>query len=241
MSNTVLTNAGLWVAEYNLAGDANMLSLGAAAELLDDTVIGDSFRSRCGGLKKFAFAAEGFWNDVADAYAFADVGLSNVPVTIAPAATTAGSTAFVGLMSQGDYTPHNASVGELSKFSISGEGVGLPIARGQVLANATVGASGTGTACLIGAASAGQTVCMALHVLSMSGTSPTLAVVVQSDDNVGFTSPVTVATFATASAGTNLFQFASVAGPRADTYYRVSYTVTGTGPSISFVAALGLA
>lgn len=241
MANTVLTNAGLWVAEYNLAGDANMLSLGSAAELLDDTVIGDSFRSRCGGLRKFAFAAEGFWNDLTDAYAFGDVGLSNLPVTIAPAGVSAGSTAFVGLMSQGDYTPQNGSIGELSKFSISGEGVGLPIARGQVLANSTVSASGTGTACLIGAASAAQTVCMALHVLSMSGTSPTLAVVVQSDDNIGFTSPVTVATFATASPGTNLFQFTSVAGPRADTYYRVSFTVGGTGPSISFVAALGLA
>ena len=240
MANSVLTNAGLWVAEYNLAGDANMLSLGSAAEMLDDTVIGDSFRSRCGGLKKFAFAAEGFWNDTVDAYAFADVGLSNVPVTIAPVALTAGSTAFIGLMSQGDYTPHNASVGELSKFSISGEGVGLPIARGQILANQTVSASGTGTACLIGAASAAQTVCMALHVLSMAGTSPTIAVSIQSDDNAGFSSPVTVATFATASTGTNLFGFTSVAGPRADTYYRVSFTVGGTGPSISFVAALGL-
>jgi hypothetical protein len=241
MANTVLTNAGLWVAEYNLAGDANMLSLGTAAELLDDTVIGDASRSRTGGLKKFAFACEGFWNDTVDAFAFADVGLSNVPVTIAPAALSAGSIAFIGLMSQGDYTPHSATVGELSKFTMSGEGVGLPIARGQLLANATVSASGTGTACLIGAASASQTVCMALHVLTLTGTSPAITVVVQSDDNVGFASPVTVATFSAASVGTNQFQFASVAGPRTDTYYRVSYTVTGSGPSISFVAAVGLA
>jgi hypothetical protein len=240
MANTVLTNAGLWVAEYNLSGDANMLSLGAAAELLDDTVIGDTFRSRCGGLKKFAFAAEGFWNDVNDVFAFADVGLANLPVTIAPAGVSAGSTAFIGLMSQGDYTPYNASVGELSKFSISGEGVGLPIARGQVLINGTVGSSGAGTSCLIGAATAGQTVCMALHVLSVIGTSPALTVTIQSDDNIGFTSPVAVATFSAATIGSNLFQFATVAGPRADTYYRASYTVSGTGPSFTFVAAVGL-
>lgn len=241
MANSVITNAGLWVAEYNLAGDANMLSLGSAAELLDDTVIGDSARSRAGGLRKFAFACEGFWNDTVDAFAFADVGFSNVPVTIAPVALSAGSIAFVGLMSQGDYTPHSATVGELSKFTMAGEGVGLPIARGQLLANATVSASGTGTACLIGAASASQTVCASLHVLSLTGTSPAITVVVQSDDNVGFSSPTTVATFATASTGTNLFQFASVAGPRTDTYYRVTYTVTGSGPSIAFVAAVGLA
>jgi hypothetical protein len=241
MSNTVLTNAGLWVAEYSLAGDANMLSLGTAAELLDDTVIGDTARSRTGGLKKFAFQAEGFWNDSVDAFAFADVGFANVPVTIAPSGLSEASIAFLGLMSQGDYSPHNASVGELSKFSMSGEGVGLPIARGQLLINGTVGASGTGTSCLIGAASASQTVCMTLHVLLLTGTSPAISVVVQSDDNSGFTSPVTVATFATASAGTNQFQFASVAGPRTDTYYRVSYTVAGSSPSISFVAAVGIA
>lgn len=241
MPNSVLTNAGLWVAEYNLAGDANALSLGTAAELLDDTVIGDTARSRVGGLRKFAFSTEGFWNDTADAFAFTDVGFANVPVTIAPVALTAGSIAFVGLMSQGDYTPHSGSVGELSKFSMSGEGVGLPIARGQLLVNTTVSASGTGTACLIGAASASQTVCMTLHVLTLTGTSPAITVVVQSDDNVGFASPVTVATFSAASVGTNQFQFASVAGPRTDTYYRVSYTVSGSGPLISFVAAVGLA
>jgi len=241
MANTVLTNAGLWVAEYNLSGDANMLSLGAAAELLDDTVIGDTFRSRVGGLKKFAFHAEGFWNDTWDLSAFTETGFANVPVTITPGATTAGSTAFLGLMSQGDYTPHNASVGELSKFSISGEGVGVPIARGQVLLNGTVGSSSAGTSCLIGAATAGQTLCMSLHVLSVTGTSPTLSVAIQSDDNVGFTSPITVATFATAVPASNLYQFLTLAGPRTDTYYRVNYTVGGTGPGFTFVAAVGIA
>lgn len=241
MANSVLTNAGLWVAQYNLAGDANMLALGTSAELLDDTVIADTFRSRTAGLKKFAFQAEGFWNDAVDQYAFAQTGFSNVPVTIAPASLTAGSIAFVGLMSQGDYTPHNASAGELSKFSMAGEGAGVPIARGQILANATVSASGTGNACLIGAAGASNFVCATLHVLSMTGTSPTISVTLQSDDNIGFTSPTAVATYSTATVGSNTFNFVQVPGPVTDTYYRVAYTVTGTGPSISFVAAVGLA
>jgi hypothetical protein len=81
---------------------------------------------------------------------------------------------------------------------------------------------------------------LALHVVAISG-APTFTVVLESDDNAGFTSPTTRLTSASYSASTGA-EWQSVAGPVTDTYWRVKWTVTGgTGPSVSFLAVAGIA
>ena len=62
-----------------------------------------------------------------------------------------------------------------------------------------------------------------MHVLAVSGTNPTLDMIIQSDNVSGFTSPTTKITFDQAVAvgaqwGTR------VAGPLTDDYYRASWT-----------------
>jgi hypothetical protein len=89
--------------------------------------------------------------------------------------------------------------------------------------------------------SASQKMYAALHVRSVSGTNPTLDVVVQSD-TVGFPSATSRITFSQATATTNRHQFSSVAGAITDDYWRVSYTIGGTGtPTFSFAVTVGIA
>ena len=81
---------------------------------------------------------------------------------------------------------------------------------------------------------------LALHVVAISG-APTFSVVLESDDNSGFTSPTTQLTSASYSAATGS-EWQSVAGAITDTYWRVKWTVTGgTSPSVSMLAVAGIA
>lgn len=241
MANQVLTNCGLWVAQYNLAGDANALSLGMQSELQDDTALADVARSRMGGLMALAFSAEGYWNDEGDQVLFEDVGLSDVPVTIAPAGLAAGDCAFLARCAFAEFSPLSGAVGELRRFSVGGEGTGIAVARGSLLHNATRTATGNAPAGFqLGAVAAGQSLYAALHVISASGTTPTLAVKIQSDDNSAFSTPTDRVTFSTATATANLTQWASVSTAVTDTWWRVVWTITGTTPSFAFVVSAGI-
>lgn len=244
MANQILANCGLWVAEYNLCTDANRLALTTSAELLDNTALCDSARSRVGGLQAVAFQAEGYWASTPDGILFGDVGLVDVPVTIAPASTggtfTPGDRAFLFRTAVGEYSGPTGSVGELAQFSVGGQTAGLPAAQGFVMFAGTRTSTLTGTSVQAGAASATQTIQATLHVTDVSGTTPTLAVVVQSDDNSGFTSPTTRITFDTANATANRAQHKTLAGAVTDTYWRIVATVGGTNPSFTFACALGI-
>ena len=101
--------------------------------------------------------------------------------------------------------------------------------------------SGTGTAWQVGALSSSQRLYAGLHVISASGTTPTLAVKVQSD-TVGFGSATDRITFSTATDVANREQFSSVAGAITDDYWRVSYTIGGSStPTFSFMVCVGIA
>jgi hypothetical protein len=241
MANTVLTNAGLWVAQYALSGTANSLALGMSSALQENTPLSATAVSRIGGLQVIAFQAEGYWDDAADAVLEARLGMSNVPVTIAPVGSAVGDRSFVARVATADYQPLGGAVGELSMFSVGGEGSGVPVGRGSLLHNATRTSTANAPAGVqLGALSSTQTLFAALHVTAVSGSTPTLVVKVQSDDNSGFTSPTDRITFATANATDNLAQFASVAGAVTDDYWRVVWTITGSNPSFSFVVSAGI-
>lgn len=241
MANSVLTNVGLWVAQYPLSGTANSLALGISSALQENTALNATAVSRVGGLQVIAFQAEGYWDDGADAVLNDRLGLSNVPVTIAPIGSSVGDRAFVARVATADYQPMGGAVGELSLFSVGGEGSGVPVGRGSILHNATRTATGNAPAGVqVGALSSTQSLYAALHITAVAGTNPSLTVKVQSDDNSGFTSPTDRITFTAANATDNLAQFGSVAGAITDDYWRVTYTISGTNPSFTFVLSAGI-
>lgn len=131
-------------------------------------------------------------------------------------------------------------VGEVAEASAMAAG-DRPLVRGLSAHASGVPrtATGTGTALELGAVTAGRYLYANLHVLSVSGTStPTITVSVQSDDNSGFSSATTRGSFAakTAVGGEQI----RIAGPFTDTWWRLSWTISGSTPSFLFLASMGI-
>ena len=239
MGTFVQTNCKLFAGGYNWSGDMNALALEYGADPLDDTLFGDSTRSNAGGLKTVRAAAEGLYQGGAalDKIYYAAIGVSDTIFTICPTTGAIGERAyfFKSLLSQ--YTP-SAQLGELMQFGVTAEGRGDLIGGTVLFPKTTVTGSSTSTAQELGLVGAGEYLYAALHVFSVSA-ADTLDVIVQSDE-VAFGSPQTRITFAQNTAIGSEYA-TPVAGPIAtDTYWRISYTVAGSDPSISFAVVLGI-
>jgi len=80
----------------------------------------------------------------------------------------------------------------------------------------------------------------ALHVVNYNdgATSPTLDIDIERDDNAGFSSASTEASFTQATGITSEWVTSAVAS--ADDYWRVTWTIGGTGsPSFDFWVGIG--
>jgi hypothetical protein len=86
----------------------------------------------------------------------------------------------------------------------------------------------------------GEAIKCLLNVAAVSGTSPTLAANLVGADDIGFsTNKITIGTLATLSppvAGTNYH--IGIPSHAQKRYFRIEYTVGGTGPSITVTAML---
>lgn len=242
MAPQVLTDVRLYVGEYDLSGDHVSVALSYSAELLDDTVFGDTTRSRAGGLKTVGLSGEGFWSGGAglvDAVLFDKIGLADVPVTVAPAGETLANDAYLFRANAGQYAP-GATIGELLRFSVSAEGSGgAGVMRGKLLHVGSETVTGAGAKQVLGAVAAGQSIYAALHVLTVSGTNPTLDLLLQSDPDGSAGGETTRITFTQATGITS--EWKSLVGAITDTYWRASWTLGGTNtPTFEFVLAVGI-
>jgi hypothetical protein len=142
-----------------------------------------------------------------------------------------------------DITPVGGAVGEMGMMAAAlypaDRSVGHRMVRGLLEANRTVSSSSNTTgASTLGAVSSTQTLYASLHVFQLTGTSPTLDVVVQSD-TTGFGSPTDQITFTQAT--TRSGQYGSKAGPVTDTFWRVKWTLGGSGgPTATFAVSIGI-
>lgn len=243
MANQILKDARLWMGGYNLSGDANRMVIDLSAELQDDSVLEDTARSRMAGLLLTSLQCEGFWragsaapDDVLDGY----FALADVPVSACPIAGggAVGDRAFTFRAVLGEFQ-RGAAVGELLRYSAGAEGSGgVPLVRGAIVENATRSSSGNASGVQLGALAADQKLYVALHVLSADGSTPSLTVKVQSDDNSGFTSATDRLTFSAKSAIG--YDWGSVDGAVADDWWRINCTISGSGPSFRVVAVAGI-
>ena len=213
------------------------------AAALDTTALCDTNMTYIQGLKSTTWTAEAMQDHDTDKVDQL-VGLSalgvEVPISVLPAGETEGSVAYAFNANQFNYSP-SASAGELAMATVSGVGTGSPTVRGTLMhPHATARtSSGTTTGVQVGAVSASQRMYASLHVLSASGTSPTLDVIVESDDNSGFTSDTDRITFTQATGIGS--EWSSVAGAVTDDYWRIRYTIGGTNPSFTFAVVIGIA
>jgi hypothetical protein len=197
------------------------------------------------GLKKYTQDATGY----AD---FATGGVSvalnhsspgtQTPVAIFPdnqGASTAGLPASFTRSLIARFAGNGGPTGEVATFELSTvsdtaevEGVvAAPLAAYTVTVNGAVQA--------ITGPTAGKSLYAALFVTAVSGTTPSLTAVVQSATLVGFGSPTTRGTF-TAMTATGAQWLTPVAGPITDGFYRVNFTISGTTPSFTACAVIGV-
>ncbi|MEU3563516.1 hypothetical protein [Kitasatospora sp. NPDC006786] len=242
MAAQVLTEVRLFTGGADLTGVSNKVELSAEVEEKDRTTYGGGGWKRVqGGLGTSKVTAEGFWeagaDDLVDDATWAQFG-AIVPWTVAPHLATVGSLAYLTQALRTDYTL-GGTVGDLAPWTAGGSGTGA-MARGQIAhpPGTARSSSGAGTALQLGPVPDGRRLYATLHVLSAAGTTPALTVRIESDDSAAFTDPTTRAVF-TAATGLG-GQALAVPAPVTDTWWRIAWTVAGTGPSFTFVAALGI-
>lgn len=239
MAELVLTNAKVWFDKYDVSGDLNAVAINYGADSLDITAMSDLTRNRIAGLKTVTVQHEGIWQgDTIDDYLFSNIAVLNKPMTMA-SLPTEGTIAYSFKSMLSEYNPINGAVGDLTKFSVTGEANG-DLIRGSLILNSSYSTSGNGTGQQLGAVSATQNLYAALHVTSVGSTSPqsTLDVIVQSDDNASFTSATNRITFSQATAITSEWA-TPVAGAITDDYWRINYTISGGG-TFAFAVFVGI-
>ena len=237
MSHPVATDCRIYLGSFDLSGDSNSVDLAVGTKGVPNNYFGKTYESELAGLRHWSMGAAGLLT-------LDDAGSAEMlhgkwnrpaaPVSVQPTGID-GEVAYFGAAFQGDFA-RNGSVGDALKWTLGGASTDR-LVRGTVMhTKASRAATGNGTGFQLGALTAAQSLYAALHVFSAPGTS--LIVTVQSDDNSGFTSATTRITFATVTT-TIAAELKSVAGAITDGWWRIVYTITGTGPYV-FAAAAGI-
>jgi hypothetical protein len=236
MGVLALTSAFIYMGPLDFTGSSDELLLRAEAQTPECTTWrSNRWREYKQTLKTSMLSSGGFWscssaNDV-DPEFFNNLGTGGQVVT-AGLQETEGEIAHIMRKLPTQVSFFEGSVGDLSRAKIEGAGSDGSIGqiRGKLFkAFGTVtGTGATGTGIQLGAISADQSLYGTLHTFGTPGSS--ITAIVQSDDNSGFTTPTTRATFnggsITTAAG---FWLTPVAGAISDDWWRLSISaISGT-------------
>lgn len=228
---------------YDVSGDTNQVSLEQTYDEVEFTPFGSTSHAFYPGIPVVSFsfsgAAESDGTDAIDDIIAAKLSSTSVPVTFCPTDGTAAEICYFtsGCMLN---ATRGGSVGDMYGFEVSGVGQGSLLVRGTVMeALAAKTSTGTGTARQLGAVTATQKVYAVMHITAVSGTSPTLDMVVQSDDAEGMASASDRITFTQATAIGS--QFSSTAGAITDDWWRLSWTIGGSDtPTFTVFVGVGI-
>ena len=239
----VLDNARLFAGGCDFTSRSNKLELAVDYEVKKSTNFGSAgWEEVMGGLAQSALAGEGQWEagDLAkvDDQLWAAQG-AVAGYTVCPDSAAVADLAYLTQALQAKYQL-GGQVGEIAPWQAAFAGR-WPLARGKVLhpPGTARTATGNGTAVELAAVPDGQHLYSTLHVLSVSGTStPTITVKIQSNADNTFGSPTDQITFSAATAIGG--QISRVIGPITDTWFRATWTISGSSPSFLFVVGLGI-
>lgn len=243
-----LFNCRLFAGGADLTSRSNVVNLNTEVEEINVTTFkpeGDAnsgWKEVIAGLRSSTLEASGFW-EAGDPAKVDDnnwSGLGSVEaITVGPDGAAVADLAWVmqGLRMRYQVL---GDVAQAAPWSANASGNG-PLARGVMLNAPTTTLTTTtdGTAVEYIAASSTQRLYANLHVLTTSGESPLMTVIIESDVDANFDgSETTRITFTEVSEVGS--EYKSVAGPITDTWYRVSVTTAGTSPSFTAVVAIGV-
>lgn len=236
----------IYLAHLDLSGLANEVQFGELSRAMQPSTTFKDGGYACvkPGLVSGAATVKGFQDWAADVLdddisAPGQLG-TQYPFTVIPNPTGTVTAADQCWLSRGvlaNVNPMAGAKGEMAGFEL-GLAYDTAIVQAKVAhPSAARTANGQGTAVALTGPTAAQKLYAALHVTAYSGFTQ-VALVVESDDAVGFPSATTRITFATVTGVTS--EFASVAGSfSSETHLRANWVVSGTG-SITFTIAVGV-
>ena len=226
MATLALTDCQVYSDGVDLTTDTNSLTGNVTADDLDSTTFGGGgFRSRVAGLKDADVSLNGYYQgDTIDSAIFDNVGTAKTAFTCSP---TGDENEVAYLMQQTEFSYElGGNVGDIiaANASVMSQG-GVGVVRGRLLAakQSVTGATST-TGYQLGTVGAAESVYTTVHVFT-AGT--TADVIVESDDNSGFSSATTRSTTTVTAVGGTWVT--PVSGAISDDYWRIRFaSVTGT-------------
>lgn len=230
---TIVNSAKVFVDWMDMSGQENELSLPWTCDEIPSNAFNVGAHVSVPGLEKFSVSHKGylaFGLDSIEEKIAALKGLVDIPVTLSKPGASGDPCYFMKAAQL--QINRSLPMGQAAGFDMSMAPSALTVIKGVLLESASVkSTNGSGTARLIGAASATQKIYAVLHVLEVTGT-PTLNVIIESDTIAGMSTPITKVTFAAKTARGSEF-VTPVSGPNTDTYYRASWTISGGTATIA--------
>jgi len=242
MGEIVLKDVEIRAGAYDISSDLNSLTLDETYEEVEQTTFGGGVHTYLPGIPSLGLSLSGYSeansadpqiDDIVESY----LAATETPMSFCPQTAAEDGVCYFtkGMLLTAN---RGGAVGEMYAINVSGVGQGSFLVRGSILETNTRTTTATGTAYQVGAVSATQKAYAVMHVVAASGTTPTLDMVIESDDAVGMVSATSRIAFTQATDVTS--EFKSVVGPITDDWWRVSYTIGGTTPSFTVLVALGI-
>lgn len=246
MAQYVITDADLFAGSYEFSCyTASVKTDVSVAEVDFTTMCSAGWTAVKGGLKSWTAEIEGY-NDQDDATLasidsrnWSQLG-ANDPWGMTHTTAADAGVAYFGNGLLSSVYPQGPEVGAAGKLSAKWAGTSAFV-RGQVAVNAARTTTGTGTILDFGTTpTTSMKVYAAVWVTAITGTStPTITVKVQSDDNSGMSSATDRITF-TAITAVGAQWAVPITFPASERYWRMSWTVTGSSPSLTTVGMIGI-
>lgn len=155
-----------------------------------------------------------------------------------PAGGTVGNVAYFTTGTLTSRGVLQGAVGDLATHAATWRST-AKLVRGSLFRASAITATGSSASQQLGAVAATQRLYVAVILLTAGGTTPSITVKIQSDDNSGFTSATDRLTLSAQT--TKSAQTSSVAGAITDDYWRAYWTVSGTSPSFDARILIGIA
>lgn len=229
---------------YDISADHTNIELNMGRQELDKSAFGDVGVARCAGLWTFDFTHEGWVQHNTATPAIedilhGDIGSDSKIITICPTTGAVNTIAYSAYGVSLSYTPTYRH-GELAGFVGAGYSQSEKVVRGTTLLTGAKTESENGTPYELGAVGATEFLYGILHCTAVSGTdTPTITVVIESDDAEAFTDATTRISF-TAKTAIGAQWATRVAGAITDTWWRAVCTVTGTNPSLTIHCVMAI-
>jgi hypothetical protein len=242
MAKQILSNARLWLDQFDMSGDFNAVAIETPTDSVEVTTIQDTQHIYTPGLRSFTANCQGLWE--AGANKNDEILAARIRSTAPPLLTLdatggggiEGDRVALGPVNLADYQ-FGGQVGDLLAFSLQLAAAG-GLTMGTLLHNATRSATANGTGFQLGALAAGRSLYAHLHLLTITG-GGALTVSVQSAAANTFVGATTRGSFTAIGAGAGA-QGITIAGPVTDTWWRIIWTLTGSSPTALFVSAAGI-